>query len=325
MLTLISRPYVGATDLEPLIDLLILCRTIGGLDPWPPMREIRRHLATTPAVPEGTRLWEDRAGAVLAFASLWDAEILLYCMHPRAQSDDLLAQILAWGQARAKRHAERFGERATLCVALRDNDHRERNLLERQGFAPEAWSTLRMTRRLDSPIPDPAAPEGFSIRQLAGEAELAAVVALHQAVFTAPCAGDERLALMRDPGYCPDLDLVAVAPDGAFAGFCICSISAEEDQRPGHREGWVELLGTHPHFRRRGLAQALLHTALQRLMSHGVDTALLGTTIWNTPAQQLYTTSEFRAIYQVYWYIWEAEAQVQRLQLPLLRSQVSVV
>ena len=51
-------------------------------------------------------------------------------------------------------------------------------------------------------------------------------------------------------------------------------------------------------------------------MSHGADTALLGTTNWNTPARQLYAMSGFRAIYQVRWYIWEADARVDRWRLP---------
>jgi ribosomal protein S18 acetylase RimI-like enzyme len=323
MLTLNSRAYTGTTDLESLIDLLLLCRTIGGLDPWPPIRDIRRHLVAMPGGMADTRLWEDTTGSLCAFASLWDGEILLYCIHPHAQSDDLLAQILAWGQLRAQRHAERCGECATLCVPLRDDDRRDSVLLERQGFTPEVWSTLRMARLLHTPIPDPAVPEGCTIRQLAGEGELEAIVALHQQVFTTTSARDERLALMHDPDYRPDLDLVAVAPNGAFAALCICSINAEEDRHPAHREGWIELIGTHPGFRRRGLAQALLLTGLQRLRSHGLDTALLGTTSWNTPAQHLYAMHGFRTNYQVRWYFWEAEAQVQRLQLPLRQFQVS--
>jgi mycothiol synthase len=319
MITLTSRPYAATTDIEPLIDLLLLCRTIGGLDPWPPIREIRRHLrAAAPAVRADTRLWEDSTGAVFAFASLWDGEILLFCIHPCTQSDQLLAQILAWGQARAQRHSQRCGERATLCVPLQNDNHRDSPLLERQGFTPEAWGTLRMVRPLDTPIPDPAVPEGFSIRHLAGERELAAIVALHQAVFATATARDDRLALMHDPDYHPDLDLVAIAPDGALAAFCICSIGAEEDQRQGHREGWIELIGTHRRFWRRGLGKALLLTALQRLRFHGVDTALLGTTSWNTPAQQLYATAGFRTLYQVRWYIWEADAPVDTCRL--LRS-----
>lgn len=311
MMTLTSRPYAGTTDLEPLIDLLLLCRTSADLDPWPPIREIRRHLGnTTPAALADTHLWQDSSGAVLAFATLWDGEILICCAHPRAQSDDQLEEMLVWGQARAQQHAARYGELAMLCVPLREHA-RDGEMLERRGFELEAWSTLRMARSLHTPIPAPALPEGFCIRHLAGEHELAAIVALHQAAFTTTSAGDERLALMRDPAYRPDLDLVAVAPDGTFAAFCICSISAEEDRHHDYQEGWVELIGTHPRFRRRGLGQALLLTGLQRLRLHGVDTALLGTTSWNTAAQQLYEMNGFHTIYQLRWYVWEASTQAR--------------
>jgi hypothetical protein len=131
-----------------------------------------------------------------AFASLWDGEILLYCVHPRAQSDDLQAQILAWGQARAQRHAQRWGERATLCVPLRDDEHRDAGLLEHQGFTPEAWSTLLMARLLHIPIRDPAVPEGYTVRQLAGEAELEAIVVLHQQSFTTTSAANRKSSIV---------------------------------------------------------------------------------------------------------------------------------
>jgi mycothiol synthase len=317
MMTLTSRSYAGTTDLEPLLDLLLLCRTIAGLDPWPPIREIRRHLdVATPGVLADTRLWEDSTGAVLAFAHLWDGDILVHCAHPCAQSNDLMTQLLAWGQARAQQHARLCGQRATLCVPLRAGNTRDGDLLERQGFVPEGWWTLRMARPLDTPILAPALPEGFTLRHLAGERELAAIVALHQEVFATVSAGDDRLALMHDPDYCPELDLVAVAPDGAFAAFCVCSISAAEDQRHGHHEGWVELIGTHPRFRRRGLGQALLLTGLQRLVIHGMDTALLGTTSWNTSAQHLFASAGFRTSYQVRWYVWEADAWGDRWRMP---------
>jgi ribosomal protein S18 acetylase RimI-like enzyme len=310
MMSLSSRPYAGTTDLEPLIDLLLLCRTSADLDPWPPIREIRWRLcSTTPAILADTRIWEDSTGAVQAFASLWDGEILLCCVHPRAQSDDQLEQMLAWAQARAQQHGARYGELAMLCVPLRDTNARDGDLLERRGFTLEAWSTLRMARSLHTPIQAPAIPEGFTIRHLAGTCELAAIVELHQAAFSTTSAGDERLVLMQDSAYLPDLDLVAIAPDGTFAAFCICSIGAEEARRQSDQQGWVELIGTHPRFRRRGLGQALLLTGLQRLRLHGVDTALLGTTSWNTPAQQLYEMSGFRTIDQLRWYTWESDAQ----------------
>ncbi len=181
-----------------------------------------------------------------------------------------------------------------LCVPLRDTNVRDGDLLERRGFTLAAWSTLRMARSLHTPIQAPAIPDGFTIRQLAGEQELAAIVALHQAALSTTSAGDERLILMQDPGYLPDLDLVAIAPDGTYAAFCVCSIGAEEARHQRDQQGWVELIGTHPRFRRRGLGQALLLTGLQRLRLYGADTALLGVTSWNTAAQQLYEMSGFR-------------------------------
>jgi mycothiol synthase len=307
-MTLTSRTYTGTTDLEPLVELLLMCRVITGLDPWPPIREIRWHLgALAPAARADTRLWEDDTGAVLAFASLWDGETLVHCIHPRARSDDLLDQILAWAQARAEWHVARRGKRATVGVLLRADNRQDGVLLECRGFVPEASQTLRMARRLDAPLPMPVVPNGFTIRKLAGECELAAIVALHQEVFATMSAADERRALMYDPDYRPDMDLVAVAPDGTFAGFCVCSISSAEEQRPGHLEGWVELLGTRRRFRHRGLGQALLFTGLQRLMAHGVDTVLLSTTSWNTSAQRLYASAGFRTISQLRWYIWQGE------------------
>ena len=307
-ITLRERPYAGVADLDQLIDLLLLCRTVAGLDPWPPIRAIRRHLrATTADIRADTRLWQEDAGAVLAFASLWDGEILVSCVHPRAYTDELMRRLLAWAQWRARQHARRHGERATLCVPLRDDQTRDGLLLERQGFTPEAWWTLRMARRLDTPIPAPTPPDGFSIRQLAGESELASVVALHQEVFATASAYDEQLAVMRDPEYRPSLDLVAAAPDGRLAGFCICSVSRAEDQRHSQREGWIELIGVERRYRRHGLGQALLLAGLRALASQGLDTALLGTTSWNTPAQCLYANAGFSTIYRVLWYVWEAD------------------
>jgi hypothetical protein len=77
-------------------------------------------------------------------------------------------------------------------------------------------------RTLDEPIPEPALPPGFTIRAVAGEAEVAARVALQREAFGRTNQTVEgRLAFMRDPAYVPDLDLVAVAPDGTLAAFVV--------------------------------------------------------------------------------------------------------
>ena len=64
--------------------------------------------------------------------------------------------------------------------------------------------------------------------------------------------------MMRVPEYDAELDLLAIAPGGRFAAYCLCSISQEENNRTGRNEGTTDPVATHPDFQRRGLAQALL-------------------------------------------------------------------
>ena len=208
-----------------------------------------------------------------------------------------MAEVLAWASA----HGRAAGYEQLYSPA-REDDARRMALLQRHGFAPHHWVTLRMTRPLDTPLPEPRFPADFTARPVAGEGEVEAHVALHRQAFDSPNpTAAHRLSVMRDPEYRPDLDLVAVAPDGALAGFCLCSIGREENQRLRRREGWVDTLGTRPAYRTLGLGRALLLTGLQRLQAGGVETVVLGTGQGN-PAVALYESVGFRVAYRILWY-----------------------
>jgi ribosomal protein S18 acetylase RimI-like enzyme len=304
-----SRPYTDTADLPAVIALVRTCRALENGDPWPPAHTIRRYLSSVaPGAAPQARLWEDRSGRLLAFAAIWDEEVLVFCVHPCAPRADLLPAILTWGC----RCAQRTGEQATLCVLLRTDDRGISAVLEREGFRPEPWSTLQMRRPLITPIPIPQVPDGYTLRPLADEPEITAVTALHQEVFgTSAGVGAERLAMMHDPEYLPELDLVVGAPDGTLAAFGLGAISYEEDWCRGGRAGWIELIGTRAAYRRCGLGRALLLTLLQRLKGYGMDAALLGTGSWNTAAQRLFATLGFHIVYELRWYVWQAAARTR--------------
>ena len=144
-----------------------------------------------------------------------------------------------------------------------------------------------MIRPLNEPIPEPELPAGFVIGYLEGEGEVEALVALHRAAFgTEGMTGEYRLAMMRVPEYEPELDLIAVAPDGTFASYCMCHISREENRLTGQNEGYTDPVATHPACQRRGLAKALLLTGLTLLKQRGMETACLSTSSENIAMQR---------------------------------------
>ena len=300
------RPYTGAeADLRAMGDLLLACRAAGPIDDYPPLAELRALL--DPASPERkveAALWEDGGGRPIAFAYLEPRAVLFFYLHPdRLPADDdrlgdgIVAEILTWASARG-----RAAGYEQLYSPAREDDAARIALLQRHGFAPHHWVTLRMTRPLAAPLPEPRLPAGFTVRSVAGEEEVEAHVALHREAFdSANPTAAQRLSVMRDPEYHPDLDLVVVAPDGTLAGFCLCFIGREENARLGRSEGWVEVLGTRPAYRTLGLGRALLLAGLRRLQASGIAVAVLGTGQGNL-AVRLYESVGFRVAYRILWY-----------------------
>jgi ribosomal protein S18 acetylase RimI-like enzyme len=86
------------------------------------------------------------------------------------------------------------------------------------------------------------------------------------------------------------LDLVAVAPDGAFASYCICWLD------PANRTGEFEPVGTRPAFRGKGIGKLLMLEGLRRLKALGARTAIVYSVGDNTASIRLYESVGFRTI-----------------------------
>jgi ribosomal protein S18 acetylase RimI-like enzyme len=152
-------------------------------------------------------------------------------------------------------------------------------LLARRGYAKDDWPEHQWQRRLDAPIPDAPLAPGYTIRALGDGLELlercyASGLGFHE--------GDIRVAVdNRDdptwyrniqtaPLYRRDLDLVAVAPDGAIAAFCTIWFDDVT------RSAYFEPVATVPAHQRHGLGRALLTEGLRRLQRIGALVAGVG-------------------------------------------------
>jgi mycothiol synthase len=134
---------------------------------------------------------------------------------------------------------------------------------------------------------------------LAGENEVEAYVQLHRAVFESKnMTAEWRTRTLRRPEYLPDLDLVAVAPDGRLAALCVCWLDKESEKPSGQ----IEPLGVHQDFRKSGLGRAILSEGLRRLYLCGADRVYVETDKYRNAALGLYEAVGFRVIRDVLVY-----------------------
>jgi ribosomal protein S18 acetylase RimI-like enzyme len=182
-------------------------------------------------------------------------------------------------------------------ASARDDDPARIALLHRHGFTRDDYHLLHMQRDLGQPIPDVPPPEGFVVRHVGGEEEWAARVETHREVWHPSKVTLEAYRRLRAaPGYIPELDLVAVAPNGELASYCICWLDE------ANRTGEFEPVGTRAAFRGRGIGKALMLEGLRRLQAHGARTAIVYSSGANPAAIRLYESVGFSILTRNYYY-----------------------
>ena len=255
--------------------------------------------------PENIRLWTDEQGQLLAWAVLqvpfWTID---YAYHPKFRRE-LHPQLLNWANAQAgKIVGTATGHPAWFVPVLASQTERIRDL-EEVGFASQenvgknSWTQVLMKHSMQTPA-ERTLPDGFHIRPLNGTGEVEAYVELHRLVFESKNMTVEwRKRTLQRPEYIADLDLVAVAPNGQLAAFCIGWLAKNEH---GNISGQIEPLGAHAQYRKLGLGQAILSESLRRLQSKGATQIYVQTDNYRNAVLKLYESSGFRVIKDILMY-----------------------
>lgn len=200
-----------------------------------------------------------------------------FSIHPRYLGVDLATEMLDVAEERLA--VARKGAEPALTVWAHADADVLRNLLARRGYAATGVVEHQWRGRIDARVETVPVAPGYAVRALGDGLELlercyASGLAFHD--------GDARVAIanrsdaswyrriQEAPLYRRDLDLVAIAPDGAIAAFCTLWYD------DATRSLYVEPLATVPEHRRRGLAQAVLAEGLRRAQRLGADLALVG-------------------------------------------------
>lgn len=247
---------------------------------------------------DNTVVWRSAEGDVAGFAVVSPYLNLHHHFQPGALTTAIEDELMDWAVARVRAVAQDQQEMVLGAHAC-DEDTAKTTFLTRHGFVPSADVVLTMHHPLDDSIPEPALPAGWTLRPLRGASEIAAYVVAHQAAYgTQKMTAELRSSILDNPRYRPDLDLVAISPDGTLVAFCVCSIDDLLNQQTGRKEGEIGIVGTRPEFRGQGLGRAMVLAGLRALKAQGMDTATLSVGNWNTAALGLYQALGFRTVAQ---------------------------
>ena len=239
------------------------------------------------AWPKRTQIFE-RDGAPVAFGILWLPQTLQSAVHPEHRDDAVYDALLEWFDGAAGEERRR----RSGCAAPRERRARSLPSLRRHGFAPLEgvdWFEHRV-RSLVAPVESAQLPDGYRLRNVAGDVDLERRVDVHRAAFhpskvTVP--GYRHLRTL--PPYREELDLVVEAPDRSFAAYALVWLDEENGV------GELEPVGTHPEHQRLGLGKAVCLEACRRLRDAGADTAVVYS-VHGYHAGRLYASAGFECV-----------------------------
>jgi mycothiol synthase len=202
------------------------------------------------------------------------------------------AEMVAWAEEHLA--APNPEGRRQLEIFVYDYDTQRQQLLKKRGYMQMSYGgavrRLRVAEHKEAPT---VLADGYALRttEAADLANCQRIADLLNAAFDRNfhTAIEFHNFTRQAPCFRPDLDLVAVAADGAFAAYV--GIAYDET----NRHAVFEPVCTHPAHRRHGLARALMIEGLHRLKALGaidvsVDTGDM------IPANRLYDSIGFTEV-----------------------------
>jgi mycothiol synthase len=199
-----------------------------------------------------------------------------FCVHPGLRTLELEEQMLGVAEE-CLETVKKDGARKLIVWAPQSDDLRQ-GLLVQHGYQKDDWPEYQWRRDLDTPVPDVPIPSGYTIRPLGDGLELlercyASGLGFHEGDIKAAVENRDDPTWYRNIQtaalYRRDLDLVAVAPDGAVAAFCTVWFD------DATRSACFEPVATVPAHQRKGLGKALLTEGLRRLQRMGATRAFV--------------------------------------------------
>ena len=243
-------------------------------------------------LPENVFLWETPSGEIAAVLNPEGKGEAFLQVHPGFSTPPLLEDMIIVAEQRLCVAGQ--DGRCRLRVWVEEHDCICQDIVSRRGYAKCHGPEYMRQRPIDMPILDAAPAPGYCVRALGDGAELlercyASGLGFHPDDIHYAVNNRADVTWYRNiqnaPLYRRDLDIVAVAGDGAIASFCTVWFDDVT------RSGVFEPVATVPAHQRRGLAKAVMCEGLRRLTRIGATRAYVGS--YSPEAGALYASVGF--------------------------------
>lgn len=210
---------------------------------------------------ENVHVWRAEDGAMVAlFISEYGGDDFFIEVMPeyREVYPDIFRWIdEVWATKRTKVEVDIYGD-----------DEEKIWRLEAQGYQFKCHFENKRTYDLDALDLDYTLEDGFIVQAFSESLNYASRVALVQSAFDNPGYTEANLrGLMSSPDYIDAYNLVVVSPEGEHVAYCV----GWHEHAVDHA-GYVEPVGTHAAYRRRGFASAVIKECFRRMKANGIRT-----------------------------------------------------
>jgi len=228
-------------------------------------------------------LWRNDTGELVSFL-IRDHDTTHLQVHPTYRF--LEASMLDW----AEHHWA--GDKARIQTLAYDHDTERQTRLARRGYQDLGAVEDVRVYDLDRTYPEPVLPSGFCITTIKENGDHAGRIALENAIWQANLDEAWFRGKSSAPHYSFDWDLVIVSPESKQVAACLVWIDRANEMAE------IDPLGTHPDYRGRGLARALVLDSFRRMRASGMRYAYIASESDNRIVRHLYESLQPIKTYQ---------------------------
>ena len=211
------------------------------------------------------KIWEDKSKSPASIVAVTTVESNSYFwIHIHPKYNYLEKEIIHWIEHEEIVNLNPDLEKQEIHIYVVGNNENRISLLEELEYQDLGLEEYTRWRDLSEPVPEYTLPANFTIRNVNIKQDFKKYREVIASVFKHCSKMTKNLfdKFTTASFYNEDLDIVTVAPNGDFAAFCTIRLD------PMSKIAELEPVGTHPQYRKLGLANAVICEGLKRLKQY---------------------------------------------------------